>query len=85
MIHPLTSSWSRVLELLLHCALFQACLVGIVVPDPDFLPMWLKKKGIEGSYSELCKNKVRLAEAHQATPTAGSALHAHYLLTVSRR
>ncbi|XP_068582789.1 long-chain-fatty-acid--CoA ligase 1a isoform X1 [Cebidichthys violaceus] len=35
----------------------KACLVGIVVPDPDFLPMWIKKKGIEGSYSELCKNK----------------------------
>lgn len=39
--------------------IFQACLVGIVVPDPDFLPMWIKKKGIEGSYSELCNNKVR--------------------------
>ncbi|XP_033985411.1 long-chain-fatty-acid--CoA ligase 1a isoform X1 [Trematomus bernacchii] len=35
----------------------QACLVGIVVPDPDFLPIWMKKKGIEGSYSELCSNK----------------------------
>uniref|UniRef100_A0A1A8VDM4 Long-chain-fatty-acid--CoA ligase n=1 Tax=Nothobranchius furzeri TaxID=105023 RepID=A0A1A8VDM4_NOTFU len=35
----------------------QACLVGIVVPDPDFLPMWAKRKGLEGSYSELCKNK----------------------------
>ncbi|XP_037328253.2 long-chain-fatty-acid--CoA ligase 1a isoform X2 [Pungitius pungitius] len=35
----------------------QACLVGIVVPDPDILPIWMKKKGIEGSFSELCKNK----------------------------
>ncbi|XP_075947394.1 long-chain-fatty-acid--CoA ligase 1a isoform X1 [Anarhichas minor] len=35
----------------------KACLVGIVVPDPDFLPMWIKKKGIEGSYAELCKDK----------------------------
>lgn len=41
------------------CWIFQACLVAIVVPDPDFLPMWIKKKGIEGSYSELCNNKVR--------------------------
>ncbi len=41
------------------CGIFQACLVGIVVPDPDFLPIWIKKKGIEGSYSELCNNKVR--------------------------
>ncbi len=31
-----------------------------MVPDPDFLPLWMKKKGIEGSYSDLCKNKVRL-------------------------
>uniref|UniRef100_A0AAQ4R1R9 Arachidonate--CoA ligase n=1 Tax=Gasterosteus aculeatus aculeatus TaxID=481459 RepID=A0AAQ4R1R9_GASAC len=35
----------------------QACLVGIVVPDPDMLPIWIKKKGIEGSFAELCKNK----------------------------
>ncbi|KAM8878967.1 long-chain-fatty-acid--CoA ligase 1a isoform 2-T3 [Spinachia spinachia] len=35
----------------------QACLVGIVVPDPDILPIWIQKKGIEGSFSELCKNK----------------------------
>ncbi|KAK9540446.1 hypothetical protein VZT92_002898 [Zoarces viviparus] len=35
----------------------KACLVGIVVPDPDVLPMWIKKIGIEGSYSELCKDK----------------------------
>lgn len=41
----------------LHCIL-QSCLVGIVVPDPDLLPMWIKKKGIEGTYSELCNNKV---------------------------
>lgn len=30
-----------------------------MVPDPDFLPIWAKKKGFEGSYSELCDNKVR--------------------------
>ncbi|XP_012674351.1 long-chain-fatty-acid--CoA ligase 1a isoform X1 [Clupea harengus] len=35
----------------------QACLVGVVVPDPDFLPGWAKKKGIEGSYTEMCKSK----------------------------
>lgn len=51
-----------VFELLFPSAAFQACLVGIVVPDPDFLPMWLKKMGIEGSYSELCKNKVRVVK-----------------------
>uniref|UniRef100_A0A668AJR3 Long-chain-fatty-acid--CoA ligase n=1 Tax=Myripristis murdjan TaxID=586833 RepID=A0A668AJR3_9TELE len=41
---------------LLICKKSMACLVGIVVPDPDFLPGWVKKRGIEGSYSELCKN-----------------------------
>lgn len=49
-------------ELLFHSAPLQSCLVAIVVPDPDFLPLWLKKKGIEGSYSELCKNKVRVVK-----------------------
>ncbi|XP_059196906.1 long-chain-fatty-acid--CoA ligase 1a isoform X1 [Centropristis striata] len=46
-----------VAQIFVHGDSLQACLVGIVVPDPDFLPMWIKKKGIEGSYSELCKNK----------------------------
>jgi len=32
--------------------------VGIVVPDPDFLSGWAKKRGIEGSYTEMCKCKV---------------------------
>lgn len=38
---------------------FQAFLVGIVIPDPDTLHNWAKKKGLEGSYQELCRNKVR--------------------------
>ncbi|XP_039662542.1 long-chain-fatty-acid--CoA ligase 1a isoform X2 [Perca fluviatilis] len=46
-----------VAQIFVHGDSLQACLVGIVVPDPDFLPIWIKKKGIEGSYSELCKNK----------------------------
>lgn len=37
---------------------FQSCLVGIVVPDPDFMPDWAKKKGIVGTYKDLCKNTV---------------------------
>uniref|UniRef100_A0A8C8DT33 Long-chain-fatty-acid--CoA ligase n=1 Tax=Oryzias sinensis TaxID=183150 RepID=A0A8C8DT33_9TELE len=36
----------------------KACLVGIVVPDPDFLPIWAQKKGFEGTYLDLCQNKV---------------------------
>ncbi|KAM7009846.1 long-chain-fatty-acid--CoA ligase 1a isoform 1-T3 [Tautogolabrus adspersus] len=46
-----------VAQIFVHGDSLQACLVGIVVPDPDFLPLWAKKKGIEGSYSELCKNQ----------------------------
>ncbi|ROL41111.1 Long-chain-fatty-acid--CoA ligase 1 [Anabarilius grahami] len=40
-----------------HGDSLQACLVAIIVPDPDYLPGWAKKRGIEGSYEELCKNK----------------------------
>lgn len=46
-----------VAQIFVHGDSLQACLVGIVVPDHDFLPLWVKKKGIEGSYSELCSNK----------------------------
>lgn len=37
---------------------FQSCLVGIVVPDPEVMPEWAKKKGILGTYKDLCKNTV---------------------------
>ncbi|KAG7215891.1 hypothetical protein INR49_002527 [Caranx melampygus] len=33
-----------------------SCLVGIVVPDPEVMPEWAKKKGILGTYKDLCKN-----------------------------
>uniref|UniRef100_A0A672I0P5 Long-chain-fatty-acid--CoA ligase n=1 Tax=Salarias fasciatus TaxID=181472 RepID=A0A672I0P5_SALFA len=46
-----------VAQIFVHGDSLQACLVGIVVPDPDFLPIWAKKKGLEGSYSELCSNQ----------------------------
>lgn len=46
-----------VAQIFVHGDSLQACLVGIVVPDPDYLPLWIKKKGIEGSYAELCSNK----------------------------
>ncbi|XP_051560196.1 long-chain-fatty-acid--CoA ligase 1-like isoform X1 [Myxocyprinus asiaticus] len=46
-----------VAQIFVHGDSLQACLVGIVVPDPDFLPGWAKKRGIEGSYVEMCKNK----------------------------
>uniref|UniRef100_A0AAR2KP74 Long-chain-fatty-acid--CoA ligase n=1 Tax=Pygocentrus nattereri TaxID=42514 RepID=A0AAR2KP74_PYGNA len=47
-----------VAQIFVHGDSLQACLVGIVVPDPDFLPGWAKKRGLEGSYTELCKSKV---------------------------
>lgn len=36
----------------------QAFLVGIVVPDSEVMPGWAKKRGFDGTYAELCKNKV---------------------------
>ncbi|KAM9818701.1 long-chain-fatty-acid--CoA ligase 1a isoform 2-T5 [Syngnathus typhle] len=45
-----------VAQIFVHGDSLQACLVAIVVPDPDFLPIWIKKRGITGSYLELCKN-----------------------------
>uniref|UniRef100_A0A8C2G568 Long-chain-fatty-acid--CoA ligase n=1 Tax=Cyprinus carpio TaxID=7962 RepID=A0A8C2G568_CYPCA len=50
-----------VAQAFVHGDSLQACLVAIIVPDPDFLPGWAKKRGIEGSYEELCKNKVKKA------------------------
>ncbi|CAN9510350.1 unnamed protein product [Ophioblennius macclurei] len=46
-----------VAQIFVHGDSLQACLVAIVVPDPDFLPIWAKKKGLEGSYTDLCKNQ----------------------------
>uniref|UniRef100_A0A8C7YKJ1 Long-chain-fatty-acid--CoA ligase n=1 Tax=Oryzias sinensis TaxID=183150 RepID=A0A8C7YKJ1_9TELE len=46
-----------VAQIFVHGESLQACLVGIVVPDPDFLPIWAQKKGFEGTYLDLCQNK----------------------------
>ncbi|TWW58678.1 Long-chain-fatty-acid--CoA ligase 1 [Takifugu flavidus] len=46
-----------VAQIFVHGDSLQACLVGVVVPDPETLPEWMKKRGIEGTHSELCKNK----------------------------
>lgn len=37
---------------------FQSFLVGIIVPDPEVMPDWAKKKGIVGTYKDMCKNLV---------------------------
>ncbi|KAF3841143.1 hypothetical protein F7725_007005 [Dissostichus mawsoni] len=45
-----------VAQLYIHGDSLQSCLVGIVVPDPEVMPEWAKKKGILGTYKDLCKN-----------------------------
>ncbi|KFO90155.1 Long-chain-fatty-acid--CoA ligase 1 [Buceros rhinoceros silvestris] len=44
-------------QVFVHGESLQAFLVAIVVPDPETLCNWAKKKGFESSYEELCKNK----------------------------
>ncbi|XP_049897983.1 long-chain-fatty-acid--CoA ligase 1-like isoform X2 [Epinephelus moara] len=42
-------------QVFVHGDSLQACLVAVVVPDPDFLCGWAKRTmGLEGSYQELC-------------------------------
>ncbi|XP_005387819.1 PREDICTED: long-chain-fatty-acid--CoA ligase 5 [Chinchilla lanigera] len=36
----------------------QSYLVGVVVPDPDVLPSFAVKLGIQGSFEELCQSKI---------------------------
>ncbi|KAL6057034.1 hypothetical protein STEG23_034423, partial [Scotinomys teguina] len=46
-----------VAQIYVHGDSLKAFLVGIVVPDPDIMPSWAQKKGIEGTYQELCANQ----------------------------
>ncbi|KAK2849535.1 hypothetical protein Q5P01_009369 [Channa striata] len=52
-----------VAQVFVHGDSLQSCLVGIVVPDPDFLSSWTKRTlGLQGSYQELCgKGEVKAA------------------------
>ncbi|XP_029297554.1 long-chain-fatty-acid--CoA ligase 1-like isoform X1 [Cottoperca gobio] len=44
-----------VCQVFVHGDSLQACLVAVVVPDPDFLSGWTKRTlGLEGSFLELC-------------------------------
>lgn len=45
-----------VAQLYVHGDSLQSCLVGIVVPDPEVMPEWARKKGLIGTYKDLCKN-----------------------------
>ncbi|NXL86944.1 ACSL1 ligase, partial [Alectura lathami] len=44
-------------QVFVHGESLQAFLIAVVVPDPETLCKWAKRKGFEGSYGELCKNK----------------------------
>uniref|UniRef100_A0A8C0NIQ7 Long-chain-fatty-acid--CoA ligase n=1 Tax=Canis lupus familiaris TaxID=9615 RepID=A0A8C0NIQ7_CANLF len=46
-----------VAQVYVHGNSLKAYLVGIVVPDPEVMSTWAQKRGIEGSYTELCANK----------------------------
>ncbi|XP_060938610.1 long-chain-fatty-acid--CoA ligase 1a isoform X1 [Limanda limanda] len=46
-----------VAQIFVHGDSLQACLVAIVVADPEYLPVWAKKQGFEGSFTELCSKK----------------------------
>ncbi|MGH0171063.1 UNVERIFIED_CONTAM: hypothetical protein FKN15_060329 [Acipenser sinensis] len=48
-----------VAQVYVHGHSLQSCLVGIVVPDPEVMPPWARKKGFKGQYGELCKDKVK--------------------------
>lgn len=49
---------------IVHCnnslSVLKAFLIAIVVPDAESLASWARKRGFEGSFEELCRNKVRL-------------------------
>ncbi|XP_069467891.1 long-chain-fatty-acid--CoA ligase 5 [Ambystoma mexicanum] len=47
-----------VAQIFVHGDSLQACLVAIVVPDPEVLPDFAVKLGIKGSFEELCNNPV---------------------------
>ncbi|XP_069508621.1 long-chain-fatty-acid--CoA ligase 6 isoform X1 [Ambystoma mexicanum] len=46
-----------VAQIYVHGDSLQAFLVGIVVPDAEVMPGWAKKRGFDGSYTELCNDK----------------------------
>uniref|UniRef100_A0AAX7SDT1 Arachidonate--CoA ligase n=1 Tax=Astatotilapia calliptera TaxID=8154 RepID=A0AAX7SDT1_ASTCA len=51
-----------VAQVFVHGDSLQACLVAVVVPDPDFLSDWTRRTlGLQGNYLELCGREVKAA------------------------
>uniref|UniRef100_A0A8C0WKA4 Long-chain-fatty-acid--CoA ligase n=1 Tax=Castor canadensis TaxID=51338 RepID=A0A8C0WKA4_CASCN len=46
-----------VAQVFVHGESLQAFLIAIVVPDVEILCSWAQKKGFQGSFEELCRNK----------------------------
>ncbi|NP_001166379.1 long-chain-fatty-acid--CoA ligase 1 [Cavia porcellus] len=46
-----------VAQVFVHGESLQAFLIAIVVPDAESLASWARKRGFEGSFEELCRNK----------------------------
>ncbi|XP_070356108.1 long-chain-fatty-acid--CoA ligase 1 isoform X3 [Equus asinus] len=46
-----------VAQVFVHGESLQAFLIAIVVPDAETVGHWARKKGFEGSFEELCRNK----------------------------
>ncbi|KAM6221243.1 long-chain-fatty-acid--CoA ligase 1 isoform 2-T2 [Rhynchocyon petersi] len=46
-----------VAQVFVHGESLQSFLIAIVVPDAETLGPWARKKGFEGSFEELCRNK----------------------------
>lgn len=60
-------------HLITHLSVLKAFLIAIVVPDVETLRPWARKKGFEGSFEELCRNKVRLGSVWSASSDLGLA------------
>ncbi|XP_021120654.1 long-chain-fatty-acid--CoA ligase 1 isoform X1 [Heterocephalus glaber] len=46
-----------VAQVFVHGESLQAFLIAIVIPDAETLASWARKRGFEGSFDELCRNK----------------------------
>uniref|UniRef100_A0AAX7STQ8 Arachidonate--CoA ligase n=1 Tax=Astatotilapia calliptera TaxID=8154 RepID=A0AAX7STQ8_ASTCA len=56
-----------VAQVFVHGDSLQACLVAVVVPDPDFLSDWTRRTlGLQGNYLELCGRAVMDSEIKAA-------------------